>query len=45
VLDFGASRDGVPDEKRGHRIVVDTEGREFNEPVDTLIDLDADPDA
>ncbi|KAI5777477.1 WD40-repeat-containing domain protein [Geopyxis carbonaria] len=31
VLDFGAARDGVPEEKRGHRIVVDLEGREVFE--------------
>ena len=28
VLDFGASRDGVPDSGRGRRIVVDHRGAE-----------------
>lgn len=44
VLDFGASRDGVPPQKRGHRIVVDEEGREVHDPADVVIDLDAGAD-
>lgn len=40
VLDFGASRDGVPDYKRGKRIVVNTEGTEVSDPHDTSVDLD-----
>lgn len=31
VLDFGAARDGVPEDKRGHRIVVDPRGREIED--------------
>jgi len=31
VLDFGASRDGVPLADRGRRIVVDSKGREVHE--------------
>ncbi|MCJ1443683.1 MAG: SCF ubiquitin ligase complex subunit cdc4 [Stictis urceolatum] len=34
ILDFGASRDGVSVSKRGRRIVVDTHGKEINEPGD-----------
>ena len=41
VLDFGASRDGVPEHKRGKRIVVNAEGQEVADPHDTAIDLDA----
>ena len=40
VLDFGASRDGVPDYKRGRRIVVNTEGQEVSDLHDTAVDLD-----
>lgn len=29
-MDFGAARDGVPESKRGHRIVVDAEGAELD---------------
>lgn len=29
VLDFGAARDGVPEENRGRRIVVDVNGNEI----------------
>ena len=29
VLDYGACRDGVPEQKRGRRILVDTEGCEI----------------
>ncbi|KAL9106406.1 MAG: hypothetical protein Q9227_008548 [Pyrenula ochraceoflavens] len=39
VLDFGASRDGVPIDQRGTRIVVDEEGNEMSE--DGIADLDA----
>jgi F-box and WD-40 domain protein CDC4 len=35
VLDFGASRDGVPDSGRGRRIVVDHRGAE-TEDVDAI---------
>jgi F-box and WD-40 domain protein CDC4 len=35
VLDFGASRDGVPDSSRGRRIVVDARGIE-TEDVDAI---------
>ncbi|KAF2753920.1 WD40 repeat-like protein [Pseudovirgaria hyperparasitica] len=40
VLDFGASRDGIPPDQRGRRIVVDSKGREiedleeFTDPLD-----------
>jgi F-box and WD-40 domain protein CDC4 len=34
VLDFGASRDGVPLEQRGRRIVVDSRGREIEDVTD-----------
>ncbi|WPH00528.1 Hypothetical protein R9X50_00335700 [Acrodontium crateriforme] len=40
VLDFGASRDGVPDEQRGRRIVVDSLGREI-EDVEVASTTDA----
>lgn len=36
VLDFGAARDGVPEEKRGRRIVVDLHGREAPDGNDTM---------
>jgi len=35
VLDFGASRDGVPDSQRGRRMVVDARGHE-TEDVDAI---------
>ena len=35
VLDFGASRDGVPDSSRGRRIVADHRGAE-TEDVDAI---------
>jgi F-box and WD-40 domain protein CDC4 len=35
VLDFGASRDGVPDTHRGRRIVVDHRGTE-TEDIDAI---------
>lgn len=31
MLDFGASRDGVPEQDRGRRIVVDHEGVEVDD--------------
>jgi F-box and WD-40 domain protein CDC4 len=37
VLDFGAARDGIPEEKRGRRIVVDTLGQEISDPEDEAI--------
>lgn len=37
VLDFGASRDGVPLEQRGRRVVVNEKGQEI-EDVDDLMD-------
>ncbi|KAJ4295332.1 SCF ubiquitin ligase complex subunit cdc4 [Kalmusia sp. IMI 367209] len=39
VLDFGASRDGVPLDQRGRRIVVNSEGQETDD-IDDLIDAD-----
>lgn len=42
VLDFGAARDGVPEEKRGHRIVIDLEGNELSDRGDPM-DEDQDP--
>ncbi|GME22716.1 hypothetical protein GTA08_BOTSDO11659 [Neofusicoccum parvum] len=38
VLDFGASRDGAPEDQRGRRIVVDGRGREI-EDVDETVEL------
>ncbi|GAM87885.1 hypothetical protein ANO11243_059130 [Dothideomycetidae sp. 11243] len=35
VLDFGASRDGIPAKDRGRRIVVDSRGREIHEDENT----------
>jgi F-box and WD-40 domain protein CDC4 len=40
VLDFGAARDGVPENKRGHRIVVDPRGREI-EDIDATAEVQA----
>ena len=37
VLDFGAARDGVPEEKRGRRIVVDALGQEISDPEDEAV--------
>lgn len=31
VLDFGAARDGISEENRGRRIVVDCRGREIED--------------
>lgn len=33
VLDFGAARDGIPDTRRGRRVVVDARGNEIQEPT------------
>lgn len=45
VLDFGASRDGVPASKRGRRIVVDSDGYEVtNDDVAGYLDLDGSAD-
>ena len=40
VLDFGAARDGVPDYKRGRRVVVNVDGQEVSDPHDTAVDMD-----
>ncbi|KAL8869408.1 MAG: hypothetical protein Q9174_004291 [Haloplaca sp. 1 TL-2023] len=41
VLDFGAARDGVPENQRGHRIVVDAFGQETVDPHDVaVVDVD-----
>lgn len=40
VLDFGASRDGVPGHRRGRRIVVNVDGQEVSDPHDTSADAD-----
>lgn len=45
VLDFGASRDGVPRNQLGRRVVVDTKGRETTEVDIVAADQDADADA
>ncbi|ERF70975.1 hypothetical protein EPUS_09046 [Endocarpon pusillum Z07020] len=39
VLDFGAARDGVPESKRGQRIVVDAEGIEID-PDTAVMEID-----
>ena len=47
MLDFGASRDGVPESKRGKRIVVDTDGLEtfdVHDARENTIDLDGTAD-
>ena len=36
MLDFGAARDGVPEDKRGRRIVVDLQGREIADGEDVM---------
>lgn len=43
MLDFGASRDGVPASQRGRRIVVNTHGVE-TEDVDAIAAAGADAD-
>ena len=40
MLDFGACRDGITEDKRGRRILVDLEGRENNEAVDANTEVD-----
>lgn len=40
VLDFGASRDGVPPDQRGRRIVVNSKGHE-TEDLEDIIEADA----
>ena len=45
VLDFGAARDGVPDSKRGRRIVVDADGVEMNNEDERYLDLEGSNDA
>lgn len=40
VLDFGAARDGIPETKRGRRIVVDAEGVETNNEDERFLELD-----
>ena len=44
MLDFGAARDGVPEHKRGRRIVVDPRGREI-EDVEAQAETQAGPAA
>ncbi|RMZ86597.1 hypothetical protein DV736_g6177, partial [Chaetothyriales sp. CBS 134916] len=44
VLDFGAARDGIPENKRGRRIVVDAHGCEFGGDEDRF-DLDGTQEA
>ncbi|KAF2089472.1 WD40 repeat-like protein [Saccharata proteae CBS 121410] len=41
VLDFGASRDGVPADKRGRRIVVDSRGLEVEDVDDNAAEAEA----
>ncbi|KAI9806056.1 MAG: SCF ubiquitin ligase complex subunit cdc4 [Piccolia ochrophora] len=38
VLDFGAARDGMQEEKRGRRIVVNAKGHEISDPVEANVD-------
>jgi len=40
VLDFGASRDGVPDNRLGKRIVVNRNGEEAYEDDEDVADPD-----
>ena len=45
MLDFGASRDGVEESKRGRRIVVNAEGTETPDmPRESTVDLDVSTD-
>ena len=39
VLDFGAARDGIPENRRGRRIEVDSEGNEMISE-DAYLELD-----
>ncbi len=41
VLDFGAFRDGVPEDKRGKRIVVNVQGQEATDPPEGTVIVDA----
>ncbi|EGP89455.1 uncharacterized protein MYCGRDRAFT_85141 [Zymoseptoria tritici IPO323] len=41
VLDFGASRDGVPESQRGRRVVVDCRGREIEDVDAGSVDQEA----
>ena len=43
MLDFGAARDGIAQNKRGRRIVVDTQGLEMGGDDDRF-DLDGNDD-
>jgi hypothetical protein len=43
-LDFGAARDGVPESKRGHRIVVDSEGNEGVNEDERFLEMDGTDD-
>ncbi|ETN43690.1 uncharacterized protein HMPREF1541_02849 [Cyphellophora europaea CBS 101466] len=40
ILDFGAARDGIPETKRGRRIVVDFKGNEMNDDEERFLELD-----
>ncbi|KAH7083277.1 WD40-repeat-containing domain protein [Paraphoma chrysanthemicola] len=40
VLDFGASRDGVPADQRGRRIVVNSKGHEIEDITEDAMDAD-----
>ncbi|KAF2130248.1 WD40 repeat-like protein [Dothidotthia symphoricarpi CBS 119687] len=40
VLDFGASRDGVPADQRGRRIVVDSRGHEIEDVTEEAMEVE-----
>ena len=44
VLDFGASRDGIPDHRLGKRIVVNRSGEEVNDDDEDIVDPDGSDD-
>lgn len=44
VLDFGSSRDAIPEEKRGRRIVVNSLGHETSDSNDSGWDDAGTPD-
>jgi F-box and WD-40 domain protein CDC4 len=44
VLDYGAARDGVPEQNLGRRIVVNTDGIEASNPDGGYLDLDGSND-
>ncbi len=44
VLDFGASRDGIPDHRLGKRILVNRNGEEVNEDDEDIVDPDGSDD-